>query len=243
MLALVMVPGALAAHPMKDAPTSNTGVTSCQGCHDGAGGGGGFVCTDCHVYPTFSLSVTAAPTSVPALSSSDVTLTVGKINTVRESGYSGLTSVFSPVNGAAVSLSGAGVSTSGTTDAAGIVTKSVNPTGAGTIGVTASLIGYTSGTSSVTSNAASDNTPPVITMLGSTPIDIVVGSVYVDAGATASDNKDGSLTSSIVTVNSVNTAITGSYTVTYNVVDAAGNHAVEVVRTVNVVAVEHQLIL
>src|SRR3972149_12184351 len=104
ILALVMVPGALAAHPMRAAPTSNTGVTACEGCHNGVGGGG-WVCTDCHVYPTFSLSVTAAPTSVPALSSSDVTLTVGQINTVRESGYNGLTSVFSPANGASVSLS------------------------------------------------------------------------------------------------------------------------------------------
>ena len=82
----------------------------------------------------------------------------------------------------------------------------------------------------------SDTTPPVITMLGSTPVSIVVGSVYVDAGATATDNVDGDLTSAIVTLNSVNTAVIGSYTVTYNVVDAAGNHAVEVVRTVNVVA-------
>jgi len=39
-----------------------------------------------------------------------------------------------------------------------------------------------------------------------------------------------------VTLNSVNTAVIGTYTVTYNVVDAAGNHAVEVVRMVNVVA-------
>ncbi|MCX9082257.1 MAG: DUF5011 domain-containing protein, partial [Candidatus Methanoperedens sp.] len=83
---------------------------------------------------------------------------------------------------------------------------------------------------------ASDTTPPVITLLGSTTVNLVVGSAYSDAGATALDNKDGVLTSKIVTVNSVNTAVIGSYKVTYNVVDAAGNKAVEVVRTVNVVA-------
>ena len=43
------------------------------------------------------------------------------------------------------------------------------------------------------------------------------------------------LTGSIVTVNSVNSAVVGSYTVTYNVVDSNGNAAVQVTRTVNVV--------
>ena len=46
---------------------------------------------------------------------------------------------------------------------------------------------------------------------------------------------DGVLTGSIVTVNSVNTAVVGSYTVTYNVHDSNGNAAVQVTRTVNVV--------
>jgi len=41
---------------------------------------------------------------------------------------------------------------------------------------------------------ASDTTPPVITLLGSTTVNLVVGSAYVDAGATALDNKDGVLT-------------------------------------------------
>jgi hypothetical protein len=83
---------------------------------------------------------------------------------------------------------------------------------------------------------ATDTIPPVITMLGLTPIEIVVGSAYVDSGATALDNIDGDLTSAIVTVNSVIPGVIGSYTVTYNVVDAAGINAVEVVRRVNVVA-------
>ena len=60
--------------------------------------------------------------------------------------------------------------------------------------------------------------------------------MYTDAGATATDNYDGDLTSSIVTVNSVDTSVVGSYTVTYNVSDAAGNAATQVTRTVNVTA-------
>ena len=54
-----------------------------------------------------------------------------------------------------------------------------------------------------------DTTPPVITLLGSSPLDVEVGSVYTDAGATASDNMDGDLTGSIVTANPVNTAVLG----------------------------------
>ena len=49
------------------------------------------------------------------------------------------------------------------------------------------------------------------------------------------DNYDGVLTGSIVVVNSVNTAVVGSYTVTYNVHDSSNNAAVQVTRTVNVV--------
>ena len=79
-----------------------------------------------------------------------------------------------------------------------------------------------------------DTTVPVITLLGDDPVTIEVGSTYTDAGAAATDTYDGDITSSIVTVSTVNTAIEGVYTVTYNVSDASGNAAVEVTRTVNV---------
>ena len=55
-----------------------------------------------------------------------------------------------------------------------------------------------------------DTTIPVITLLGSTPIDVEAGSVYVDAGATALDNLDGDITADIVTVNPVDTGGFGS---------------------------------
>ena len=82
---------------------------------------------------------------------------------------------------------------------------------------------------------AVDATRPVITLLGSTPVNIVMGTPYTDAGATALDNIDGDITGSIVVggdVVDINTV--GTYTITYNVVDAAGNNAVQVTRTVNV---------
>jgi len=82
-----------------------------------------------------------------------------------------------------------------------------------------------------------DTTIPVITRLGVSPVTLFAGGTYTDAGATATDNYDGDITSSIVTINPVNTAVAGIYTVTYNVDDLSGNHAVEVTRNVNVVPV------
>lgn len=80
-----------------------------------------------------------------------------------------------------------------------------------------------------------DKVAPVITLLGTTPVDTVQNIAYNDAGATASDNLDGDITANIVTVNPVDIATLGQYIVTYNVTDAAGNSATEVTRTVNVV--------
>lgn len=80
-----------------------------------------------------------------------------------------------------------------------------------------------------------DTTPPVITRLGDASVTVQAGSTYTDAGATALDNYDGVITGSIVTVNPVNTAVVGIYTVTYDVKDAAGNAAIQVTRTVDVV--------
>jgi len=79
--------------------------------------------------------------------------------------------------------------------------------------------------------------PPVITMIGATPITLVQGAVYNDRGATAIDDVDGNVTANIASANLVNTAVVATYTVTYNVSDAAGNAAVQLVRTVNVIPV------
>jgi hypothetical protein len=76
---------------------------------------------------------------------------------------------------------------------------------------------------------------PVITLLGDSPIDVAQGTVYTDAGATASDFEDGILTDDIITTNPVNTAVLGQYTVKYDVTDSDGNDAEQVTRTVNVV--------
>ncbi|MDA8850528.1 DUF5011 domain-containing protein, partial [Flavobacteriaceae bacterium] len=82
-----------------------------------------------------------------------------------------------------------------------------------------------------------DTTIPVITLTGTAIVTIEVGTAYVDGGATATDNYDDdtALSSNIIAVNTVDTAIVASYTVTYNASDASGNAATEVIRTVNVV--------
>ncbi|MFA6257886.1 MAG: immunoglobulin-like domain-containing protein [Candidatus Paceibacterota bacterium] len=82
-----------------------------------------------------------------------------------------------------------------------------------------------------------DTTLPVIILLGANPVDVVQASVFTDPGATASDDVDGNITANIIVTGTVDTATLGSYILTYNVSDAAGNPATSVTRTVNVVAI------
>lgn len=80
-----------------------------------------------------------------------------------------------------------------------------------------------------------DRTAPVITILGDNPLNHEIGTIYNDAGATASDNIDGDISANIGVTGSVNASVIGSYTLTYNVQDASGNAAVSASRVVNVV--------
>ncbi|RLJ17091.1 hypothetical protein DJ030_15095 [bacterium endosymbiont of Escarpia laminata] len=81
-----------------------------------------------------------------------------------------------------------------------------------------------------------DGTPPVITLLGTDPLDLSVGDTYSDPGVTATDDIDGDITGNIVVAgDTVDTAVEGTYLVTYDVSDAAGNPAAQLARTVNVV--------
>jgi hypothetical protein len=80
-----------------------------------------------------------------------------------------------------------------------------------------------------------DTQPPVITLLGEATVTVEAGSSYTDAGATAEDNLDGDITSLLEIVTTVDIGSPGEYTVTYNVVDSAGNAADSVARIVRVV--------
>lgn len=80
-----------------------------------------------------------------------------------------------------------------------------------------------------------DTIKPVITITGANPFSVKKDSVYADLGATATDDKDGNITTNIRTSGTVNTAIVGTYVISYAVNDKAGNID-SVTRTVNVVA-------
>ena len=88
---------------------------------------------------------------------------------------------------------------------------------------------------SLTTFANIDQTDPVITLLGDDPAQILGNQTYIEAGATATDNIDGDLTSSIVVGGDVvDTSVLATYIVTFDVSDEAGNSAQET-RTVEVV--------
>jgi hypothetical protein len=79
-----------------------------------------------------------------------------------------------------------------------------------------------------------DAVSPVLTLNGLASVDVPSGGTYADAGASAEDNIDGDISSAVIVSAAVNTAVVGSYTVTYNVSDFAGNAATPITRTVNV---------
>lgn len=78
---------------------------------------------------------------------------------------------------------------------------------------------------------------PLITLNGSILENITQNSNYTDAGATAVDGVDGSVT--IYTSGVVDVTTVGTYTITYQAADAAGNEST-LSRTVNVEAVIYQ---
>ncbi|MBI3119468.1 MAG: DUF5011 domain-containing protein, partial [Candidatus Hydrogenedentes bacterium] len=80
-----------------------------------------------------------------------------------------------------------------------------------------------------------DTTPPVITLNGNAEETVECGQPYSDAGATASDDCDGDLTSAIVDEGGVNTSVPADYTLSFDVTDSTGNAAATVTRTVHVV--------
>lgn len=111
-----------------------------------------------------------------------------------------------------------------------ITSGTVNTATAGTYTVTYSVSDAANNSASITrtvivSEPAADTTPPVITLNGSSTINLTVGDSYSELGANATDDTDGNITSSIVISGSVNTALAGTYIITYSVSDTANNSA------------------
>ena len=99
------------------------------------------------------------------------------------------------------------------------------------------------GGSGATGYKSSDTTAPIITLHGLHNVQVIQGTNYSEAGATATDDVDGDLSSDIIiagdTVNT-NADIGSTFTITYNVYDHAGNQAVEAIRTVSIVRESNQ---
>ncbi len=79
-----------------------------------------------------------------------------------------------------------------------------------------------------------DTTSPVITLLGGN-LSIAVGDTFIEPGYSATDNLDGNITGKVTVGGNINTDTVGDYMITYDVIDDAGNGAVQVIRTVEVV--------
>ncbi|HMA99566.1 MAG TPA: immunoglobulin-like domain-containing protein, partial [Spirochaetota bacterium] len=80
-----------------------------------------------------------------------------------------------------------------------------------------------------------DSDPPVITLSGSANMSIYQGQLWIDPGASASDDFDGSVSVNI-SGDTVDTNTPGTYTITYDAQDTSGNDAVQKIRTVTVIA-------
>ncbi|MBC1358083.1 immunoglobulin-like domain-containing protein [Listeria booriae] len=174
---------------------------------------------------TESLDVTttviAADTTKPVITASNKTLTVGDS--------------FDPKAGVTASDNKDGNITS----KIAVTSNNVDTTKAGTYSVTYSVTDAAGNvgtkTITVTVNEAPDTTKPVITASNKT---LTVGDSFdPKAGVSASDDKDGNITSKVVvTSNNVDTSKAGAYTVSYSVTDAAGNMATKTI-TVTVIDV------
>ncbi len=76
-----------------------------------------------------------------------------------------------------------------------------------------------------------DTVNPELTLLGANPLNLNINDTFIDPGVTATDNIDGDITNRVHLKSTVDTAIAGTYEVTYVVTDIAGNSA-HISRTV-----------
>jgi hypothetical protein len=81
---------------------------------------------------------------------------------------------------------------------------------------------------------AYDDVAPEITMNGSSSLTLFSVESYSEPGATATDNKDGDISSNIQITGLFDSTVRGFYTLTYAVSDAAGNLATEQTRNITV---------
>lgn len=83
------------------------------------------------------------------------------------------------------------------------------------------------------STGTKDEEAPIIELNGDSKVIIAVGSKFNDAGVTATDDRDGDITSNVEVSGTVDSETEGTYNLRYTVKDKAGNMA-EAIRTVQV---------
>ncbi len=186
-------------------------------------------------------SVQIVDTKTPTLSSVTVSSNnasttlakVGNVITLSFTGSENLSTPTATIRGNVATVSGSGSTWTATYtmqsgDTEGVIPFAINfsDTNANT---GTQVTALTSG-----SNVTFDKTAPSITLVGEDYVTISRFAEYVDAGATATDTRDGTITGSIATSSTVDTQYVGKYSVTYSVSDSAGNSATQVTRTVKV---------
>jgi hypothetical protein len=113
-----------------------------------------------------------------------------------------------------------------------IITYTATDTAQNTATTTRTVHVVESGNSTSTP-PTSTSTMPIITLNGASVFEVLLNTEFVDPGATATDNEDGTLT--VTATGTVNTNALGDYTVTYSATDSNNNTATTT-RTVRVVA-------
>lgn len=86
-----------------------------------------------------------------------------------------------------------------------------------------------------------DTLVPVITLVGNAVLTVSCKSPFIDPGATALDTCESDLSAQVTATGLVNTNAPGTYSIRYKLIDASGNEAGDVTRTVHVVDAEAPL--
>jgi trimeric autotransporter adhesin len=84
-------------------------------------------------------------------------------------------------------------------------------------------IAFIAGSLVFTSCKKDDATAPVVTLTGAATVSSVLNEAYTDPGATAKDEKDGTVTVTSDFSSKFNKDLAGTYVITYTATDAAGN--------------------
>ena len=80
-----------------------------------------------------------------------------------------------------------------------------------------------------------DETPPVLILLGDTNITLFLGESFVEPGFNATDNNDGNITARVVVSGAADTMKIGTYELAYAVTDDAGNQSEILKRIITIV--------